>query len=208
MATVRWTCSDTSGSWVTITTVVADLAVDVPHELEDLGARVGVELAGRLVGEEHLRLVRQGDRHGHALLLAAAEALGPMIRPLPQPDQREQLARAIPPRAAVATVEDHRQLDVLGRRQVGQQVARGLLPHEADDAAPVRASALGGPSPSGRGRRRWRDRRTGRRGRRGWRGGSTCRSPRRRRWRSSRPDRRAGRGPGARRPRDRRPCRS
>ena len=123
---------------MTITTVVADLAVDVPHELEDLGARVGVELAGRLVREEHLRLVRQRDRHGHALLLAAAEAIRADDRARsPSPTSAEQLARPVPARAAVAPVEDHRQLDVLRSRQVGQQVARGLLPHEADDAAPV-----------------------------------------------------------------------
>ena len=43
-------------------------------------------------------------------------------------------ARAAP-RATAGDV--HRERDVLGRREVGEQVARGLLPHEADGVAPV-----------------------------------------------------------------------
>ena len=62
-------------------------------------------------------------------------------------DECQQVVGAGSARATVAPVEDHRQLDVLDGRQVGQKVARGLLPHEADHAAPVAgpfAAAHGG----------------------------------------------------------------
>ncbi len=45
--------------------------------------------------------------------------------------------RSLATGAAGPAVEDHRQLDVFGGRQVRQQVARGLLPDEADNAPPV-----------------------------------------------------------------------
>ena len=52
---------------------LAELAHGLAHEGEDLGARAGVEVAGRLVGEDDLRPAGQGPGHGDPLLLAAGE---------------------------------------------------------------------------------------------------------------------------------------
>ncbi len=43
----------------------------VAQELEDLAARLRVEVSGRLVGEEDRRAGHEGARDGDALLLAA-----------------------------------------------------------------------------------------------------------------------------------------
>ncbi len=58
-------------------TVVWPKRVDgVAHELEDLGARGRVEVAGRLVGEQDGRTRRERPGDGDALLLAAGELAG------------------------------------------------------------------------------------------------------------------------------------
>ena len=62
------------------------------HIEHDLG-RVGVEVAGRLVGEQETRLVGEGTRDGNALILATAERVGPMPSPILEPHRPEQLAR-------------------------------------------------------------------------------------------------------------------
>ena len=43
------------------------------EQLDHVGARLRVEIAGRLVGQDHARLVRQRARDRHPLLLAARE---------------------------------------------------------------------------------------------------------------------------------------
>jgi hypothetical protein len=45
-----------SGSWVTIITVMPAVAVERNQQLHDLVAALAVEVAGRLVGEQHQRL--------------------------------------------------------------------------------------------------------------------------------------------------------
>ena len=62
-----------TGSWVTITIGLAELAHGLAHEGEDLGAGAAVEVAGGLVGEDDLGLAGQGPGHGDPLLLAAGE---------------------------------------------------------------------------------------------------------------------------------------
>ncbi len=51
------------------------------HERQDLVAGRGVEVAGRLVGEDDLRLGDEGPGDGDPLLLAARELLGLMAEP-------------------------------------------------------------------------------------------------------------------------------
>ena len=75
----------------------ADLAVDPPEELEDLGRGGAVELAGRLVGEQDGRRVGQGDRDRDALLLAARQVARPVPGPVGQADELEQLLRPLLP---------------------------------------------------------------------------------------------------------------
>ena len=59
-----------------------------------VGARVRVELAGRLVGEEEARVVRQRARDRDALLLAAGQLVRAVVGALAEADEVEQLADA------------------------------------------------------------------------------------------------------------------
>src|SRR5258705_13934259 len=61
-----------------------DAALDV-EALEDahhLEARLRVEIAGRLVGEQQRRVVHQGPRDGDTLLLAAGELIRMVAKPV------------------------------------------------------------------------------------------------------------------------------
>ena len=143
IATVRLTCSLTSGSWVTTTIVSPEQAVDGAEQLEHVVRGVRVELAGRLVGEQQGRLVGEGDGDRDPLLLAAGQLRRPVVSPVGQADEVEQPRRSRRPVAPRDALEQHRQLDVLPGGQVGEQVACGLLPDEAEHLAPV-AGPFGG----------------------------------------------------------------
>src|SRR5262249_48866895 len=62
--------------------------VELLQTLHDLVAGPRVEVASRLVGEDHLRIVDQGAGDGDALLLAAGQLHGTMFQAIPQTDQR------------------------------------------------------------------------------------------------------------------------
>jgi hypothetical protein len=94
-----------------------------------------VELAGRLVGEDHGRLVHEGSRDRHALLLAAGQLGRPMAGPGAEANELEQLLRASPSVASPRPVAE-RQEDVLDRGQRRDEVE--LLEDEADPLAPDR----------------------------------------------------------------------
>ena len=49
----------------------------------------GVEVAGRLVGEDDQRPLGDGPRDRHALALATGQLLGPELKPVPRPDPLE-----------------------------------------------------------------------------------------------------------------------
>ena len=98
-----------------------ELTVHVPEQLEHLRRRRAVELARRLVSEDERRPVRQGNRDRDALLLATGQAIRPVVGAIGEPDEIEQLLGAAAPVASAC--KDHGQLDVLGRRQVREQVA-------------------------------------------------------------------------------------
>ena len=136
IATVRWTCSDTSGSWVTITIVVPSSSL-TRRSSPKISCEVVVSSSP--VGSSAKRTAgslarRHGDRD--PLLLAAGQPLGPVVEPLAEPDELEQQPAPARVRCRPA-VEGHRQLDVLLGRQVRQEVPRGLLPDHPDDAPPV-----------------------------------------------------------------------
>ena len=52
---------------------LAELVDGLAHEVEDLGAGLRVEVAGRLVGEDDVGPAGQGPGHGDPLLLAARQ---------------------------------------------------------------------------------------------------------------------------------------
>ena len=74
----------------------AVLRGEIREQVDDLPARRRVEVAGRLVGEHDARLDRQRACDRDALLLAARQVRGQMVRALGQPDLAEQLERAFP----------------------------------------------------------------------------------------------------------------
>src|SRR5581483_6443758 len=76
----------------------AALGVQREHELDHRGAGRRVEVAGRLVGEEQLRLGDEGARERDALLLAAREVLRIMAQALAETDASEHRARERPGR--------------------------------------------------------------------------------------------------------------
>ena len=89
------------GSCVTIRNAVAAARVEAAHQREDLVGRMGVEVAGRLVGQHQRRRERQRARDRHALLLAAGELARQVVEAVAR-DRRRAAARA-PPRAARAS---------------------------------------------------------------------------------------------------------
>jgi hypothetical protein len=70
--------------------------VDVKHDLPQFFARFLVEVAGRFVGQHNLGLHDHRPRERHALLLAAADLAGLVIKPLAQAQffQRTRAIRA------------------------------------------------------------------------------------------------------------------
>ena len=84
-----------SWSWVTSTVVRPLLIVQSPQPRPQLGADVGVQRAERLVEQQHLRLDGQRPGQCHPLALAARELGGPLLGPLGQPDERQQLVDAL-----------------------------------------------------------------------------------------------------------------
>ena len=72
---------------------LAVLSVELAEEREDLGRPLGVQVAGRLVGEDERRAVdeRTGDRH--PLLLAARQLGRPVVGAVGEADEGECLER-------------------------------------------------------------------------------------------------------------------
>ena len=130
IATVRPTCSDTNASWVTITIVVPSSRLtrrSSPNTSAD------VRLSSSPVGSS-----------ARITLGSLARATAIATRCCSPPDSRSgrcAARSAIPTRSrsssarrppALPAVEHHRQLHVVDRRQVREQVPPGLLPDEPD----------------------------------------------------------------------------
>ena len=75
-------------------------------------------------------MVRKRDGDGHPLLLAAREFGQPVVQPPFQADQGEKFRRT-PAAPAHLTSHGHGQHDVFDGVEVGNQVARALLPDKA-----------------------------------------------------------------------------
>ena len=71
-------------------------------QADDLGAGVGVEVAGRLVGEQDARAIDQGAGDGGALHLAAGQLARLVLQAMPQADAVEQLRGLLLQRPAFA----------------------------------------------------------------------------------------------------------
>ena len=119
------------GSWVTITIVWRELVDGAAQEGEDLATGAAVEVAGRLVGEDHRRPSGERAGDGDALLLAARQFARAVVQAVAEPDGVDDGTQPRPVRLAAGEV--HRQRDVLDRRERGQEVER--LEHESDPFA-------------------------------------------------------------------------
>jgi hypothetical protein len=107
---------------------------ELAEQPEDVAGGAAVQVAGGLVGEQHQRLVDQGSGHRDALLLAAREVTGEVTGPRGHAQPFQQLHRPATRRTARHADEQRRQLHVLHRGQLVDQVER--LEHKADVAAP------------------------------------------------------------------------
>ena len=122
-------------SWVAITTVVPG-AVDAVEQLHDAERRVGVEVPGRLVGQQDQRPVHEGTSDRHPLLLAAGQLVRVALELLGQADELED-GRHLGPDDVLGPA-DHLEGegDVLVHRLVREQLE--VLEDAADVAAQVR----------------------------------------------------------------------
>jgi hypothetical protein len=102
------------------------------QEVENLAARLRVEVPRRLVREDHGRPAHECARDRHALLLSAGQLRGTMRPPVLQADLRQQVVEE--GRIRLRAGERERQEDVLLRAQHRQEVEE--LEHEADVVAP------------------------------------------------------------------------
>ena len=121
MWTTRCAYSAMSGSWVT-STMVLPLAVESVERGHDLDAGLGVEIAGRLVGQDDGRAVDEGAGDGDALALAAGEFVGLVVHARLEADVGERLLGALDAFRGGHAVVDERQLDVVQRRGAREQV--------------------------------------------------------------------------------------
>ena len=114
-------------------------AVEFQHQLDDLRAGGGVEVAGGLVGEQDFWLGDEGARQRDALLFAAGEVFWQVVGAGGEPHLAQRYLGAF---ARVGSaLQFQRQHDVFQRIQRGQQLER--LEHEARRrAAQPRAPVL------------------------------------------------------------------
>src|SRR5204863_3309694 len=89
-------------------------------QVEDTLARVGVEVAGRLVAQEQLGLLRERPRDRDALRLSTRELGRKLVELRAEPDQLEQGARN-QRRVGIATHELGRERHVLESGEMRQQ---------------------------------------------------------------------------------------
>ena len=108
---------------------------------EDMAGGLRVEIAGRLVGEEHARRVGDRPRDGDALLLAARQFGGAMVEALGEAEEIEKLAGALARFARREPTDELRHDHVLEGGELGQEVME--LVDEADLlAAQARAPGI------------------------------------------------------------------
>ena len=97
-------------------------ASEPDHHAHDVDGRPGVEVAGRLVRENHFRPRDKRARDAHALLLAARHLGGLVVGALFEPHRGEHRHRRLVALRFGDPLEDHRQGDVFERGHGWQEV--------------------------------------------------------------------------------------
>ena len=108
-------------------------AVDAVEQLHDPDRRLGVEVAGRLVGQQQRRVVDERARHGDALLLATAELVGVGVQLGRQAGEAQDVGDLGADLLAALAGDLQRVGDVVVHRAVGQQLE--VLEDDPDVAA-------------------------------------------------------------------------
>ena len=122
-----------SGSCVTMTMVMPSSRLSSVRRFITSLEVAAVEVAGRLVGEHHLRPGDDRPGDGDALLLAAGKFVRVVAGAVGEADLVERRQRQPPPLAGRHAAIDQRHLDVLQRRGARQQVE--ALKDEAKEVA-------------------------------------------------------------------------
>ena len=108
---------------------------DFREQVHDLDARLGVERAGGLVGQQDLRVVDEGARDGDALHLPAGKLTGLLVDVLGQADAPEGFQGPFAALGARHARQRERQLHVGEHGLVRDEVV--ALEHEADAVVAV-----------------------------------------------------------------------
>src|SRR5439155_15190791 len=110
----------------------------------DAAGVLGIELAGRLVGDQQLRTMSERRAEGDALLLAAGELERPRILAFREADALEELVRPLEPAASRLAEQGELKRDELARGELGSERPRVVLVDIAEHSGAVlakRASA-------------------------------------------------------------------
>ena len=118
---MRCAWSAMSASCVTSTMVLPGL-VETLEERHDLDARLGVEVARGLVGQEDRRVVHERARDGHALTLPAGELVRLVAHPVVELDAPQRFLGAILPFFRGDARVDERQFHVVERGRAREEV--------------------------------------------------------------------------------------
>lgn len=115
--------------------------VDAGEQLHDVDRGPRVEVAGRLIGEQHLRPVHQGAGDRDALLLTAGQLVRHPLLLAVEPDEGESLGNRLLDEAARRTGHLQRERHVLVHRLRREEPE--VLEHRADVTPEVRHLPVG-----------------------------------------------------------------
>src|SRR5262245_305120 len=104
--------------------------IEILEQPQDLMAARRVEIAGRLVSENHRGIGGERSGDGGALLLATRKLGRGMALAIVEADPSQRIARLLAPFAARKPAIDQRQLDILERGRALQEIE--ALKHEAE----------------------------------------------------------------------------
>ena len=104
-----------------------------------------IERAERLVVEHHLGVGRERARHADALLHAARELIGELVRGVLEADERQHLVRALLPLALADALHLEAEGDVVDHAPVREQAE--VLEDHRDRVPPQLPELARGPRP-------------------------------------------------------------